>query len=219
MEQSPAQPGRSSAHAQRPVRVAWGLAAIAAFALAGPPLDRLLFDSITIPKVHRHDWYWLLRQPGDLRVWLIVGIAFWLLDRGGRDPFRRCLLVLCAPGLAGIMAEGLKMIVRRERPSDTGEYIFRHFGDGPLLSSGLGFPSGHTAVAFGAACILTYIHPRGWLLWFTLAAGCGASRLMAGAHFFTDVAGGAAVGALAAWLIRLTDRPRPSAITAVERVG
>jgi membrane-associated phospholipid phosphatase len=50
-------------------------------------------------------------------------------------------------------------------------------------------------VAFGAAWMLSYLFPRARWVWITLAAGCGLSRVLAQAHFVSDVV----VAALAAF--------------------
>jgi membrane-associated phospholipid phosphatase len=51
-------------------------------------------------------------------------------------------------------------------------------------------------VAFGAAFMLAYLFPRARWVWFALAAGCGITRVLARAHFVSDVVV-AAVAALA----------------------
>ena len=62
---------------------------------------------------------------------------------------------------AGIVGELLKILVRRMRPPDVGSaYAFRAFSDHPFSSRGLGFPSSHAVVAFGAAAILSRMFPR-----------------------------------------------------------
>jgi membrane-associated phospholipid phosphatase len=56
-------------------------------------------------------------------------------------------------------------------------------------------------VAFGGAAMLAYCYPRTRWVWFTLAAGCGLTRVLARAHFLSDVVVGAlAALATTAWL-------------------
>ncbi|GHU62392.1 hypothetical protein FACS189445_5370 [Spirochaetia bacterium] len=73
------------------------------------------------------------------------------------------------------------------------------------------FPSRHTALAFMSAGFLTSTffaeYPdSSWkipvsAIAYTLAAGVGASRIISGNHFLTDVLAGAAIGSLYGWLI------------------
>jgi membrane-associated phospholipid phosphatase len=106
--------------------------------------------------------------------------------------------------LAGGLAELLKLLIRRERPNlHDGEYVYRSFGERLLDSHDLGFPSSHVAVAFGGAAALARIYPRAGLVGYALAIGCGLSRLLAQAHFLSDVLAAAIVGwAAGTWLLR-----------------
>ncbi len=75
------------------------------------------------------------------------------------------------------------------------------------------FPSGHTASAFAAAVFTGEVYARlnpddasrHWVRGGTLAmaAATGWLRVRAGRHFPTDVLAGAAIGALAGWLVPL----------------
>jgi membrane-associated phospholipid phosphatase len=81
------------------------------------------------------------------------------------------------------------------RPPDVGSaYAFRAFSDHPLSSRGFGFPSSHVVVAFGAAAILSRMFPRGRIVWYAAAVGCAVSRLLAHAHYLSDVVAGAIIG-------------------------
>jgi len=60
---------------------------------------------------------------------------------------------------------------------------------------GFGYPSSHTATAFGAAVVLTFLVPRRWR-WapLTVAAVVGLTRMHVGVHYPLDVVGGALIG-------------------------
>jgi membrane-associated phospholipid phosphatase len=81
------------------------------------------------------------------------------------------------------LVEGIKYSVRRERP------------DG---SNRLSFPSGHSAITFASATVLE--RHLGWrqaALAYSIATYVAASRLHDNVHYLSDVAFGAAIGAIA----------------------
>jgi membrane-associated phospholipid phosphatase len=83
------------------------------------------------------------------------------------------------------------------RPGETGEYIFRAWSERTFSSGGLGMPSSHAVVAFGAAAMLSRLFPRARPVWWLLGWGCGLTRVLHGRHFVSDVVLAAIVG----WLI------------------
>ncbi len=147
------------------------------------------------------DWYQLLRLAGYLPTWIVVGAGLALagsaaawrggVGAGARGLARGVLLVLGA-GLSGLAAEILRVLLRRERPGVSGLYVW-DWPWGPKPPAGWGLPSSHAAVAFGAAFVLARIAPGSGIVLFPLAAGCGLSRMLAGAHFLSDVYLGAVV--------------------------
>jgi undecaprenyl-diphosphatase len=103
--------------------------------------------------------------------------------------------------MAGLAAQILKRIISRGRPimdykttGFLGPTGFFHHGFKGHFDS---MPSGHTAAAFGMAAAMGYRWPRLKYLWYGLALGVGASRLLVGAHFPSDVILGACLGGLA----------------------
>ena len=58
------------------------------------------------------------------------------------------------------------------------------------------FPSGHTAMAFAACAVLSFLYPKGKRIFLTLAILVGVQRILVGAHFPSDVVAGAMVGLL-----------------------
>ena len=55
------------------------------------------------------------------------------------------------------------------------------------------FPSGHTSTIFAVALVLSLMIPRLKYLFFLVAAIVALSRVIVGAHFFTDIVGGIAL--------------------------
>ncbi|MEP6781613.1 MAG: phosphatase PAP2 family protein, partial [Gemmatimonadaceae bacterium] len=149
------------------------------------------------PKVYERDWGRMLRSAGYLPTWLIVAIALWGQDRHRTGWGWRGGLMILTPTASGALAELSKLVVRRLRPPDiTAQftYAFRPFAERPWSTGGLGMPSSHMLVAMGAATVLARLFPRVWWLWYLIAAGCGYTRLLANAHYLSDVVAAAFIG-------------------------
>jgi membrane-associated phospholipid phosphatase len=165
--------------------------------IAAHLLDSLAFQYLHYPEVNSQDWGRLLRVMGFLPTWILAATALALHDRPSVFRFRRANLLFFAPALAGLAGEILKIAIRRLRPGETGEYVFRAFSERTFSSSGLGMPSSHAVIAFGAAAILSRIFPPAWPIWWLLGWGCALTRVLHGKHFLSDVVLAAIVG----WLI------------------
>ncbi|HXT47329.1 MAG TPA: phosphatase PAP2 family protein [Gemmatimonadaceae bacterium] len=164
--------------------------------------DGWVAEHVRYGRVYETDWGRMLRNFGYLPFWLLAAIALALHDRESREWWRRAAMLAAAPTAAGIIGELLKIVVRRQRPPDVGSaYAFRAIADHPFSSRGLGFPSSHAVVAFGAAAILSRMFPRARVVWYAAAASCAFSRLLAHAHYLSDVVAGAAIGVGAGWAV------------------
>ena len=153
------------------------------------------------------DLYRMFRVMGYLPTWLILGFAFYLVRPRVEVTAVRHMLWSFAPFysalLSGSIASLSKMVFRRERQdvADWALYVFRPFSEGPLKASGLSMPSEHTAVAFGAACMLARMFPRARPVFFLLAVGCGLSRLTYADHYLSDVFVAAMLGYATTWTL------------------
>ncbi len=125
------------------------------------------------------------------------GAVWWLLAFLGARlrSGRRALLAATsvATGLLGgwLVAELLKLVFGRARP-------FLAIASAPPTlvdrPAGFAFPSGDTALAFGAAIALGGVMPRSRLPALLLATGVGLARVTVGVHYPFDVLAGAVVG-------------------------
>jgi len=193
----------SNPHATRRF-LAWSVVALLLAHLADP----WGAVHLVLPHLGNTDLGRLLRILGFLPTWIIVAAALVMQDwplraaNGTREAFRRGMLVVGSAALAGGAAEILKILIRRQRPGDeaTG-YVFRAWSDRTFSTSGLGIPSSHVAVAFGALAMLSLLFPRARPAWFALAAGCAFSRVAAHAHFLSDATAAAILGMAVAALL------------------
>jgi membrane-associated phospholipid phosphatase len=173
--------------------------------------DGWVAEHVRYGRVYETDWGRMLRTFGYLPLWLLAAIALALNDRDGGEWWRRGALLAAAPTAAGIVGELLKIAVRRMRPPDVGSaYSFRAFSDHPFSSRGFGFPSSHVVVAFGAAAMLARLFPRARVVWYAAAVGCAVSRLLAHAHYLSDVVAAAFIGIAMAALLWRYAPPRPA---------
>ena len=141
----------------------------------------------------------------------------WSKCGSSRNAARRnSLLLVLAPGVAGLVAEVLKLLIRRDRPGlHDGGYGFRPFLDHPFKSTDFGLPSSHAVVAFGGAAAAAQLFPTTAPIWYLVAVGCALTRVFAGAHFASDVTAGAVLGILVATLLgRRLRRPASGQISA-----
>lgn len=184
-------------------------------------VDRSLFHATLTPWTEATWWHRGLKSLGTITPWL--GAAALMLALGAvrsrrfapaarREAMRiaveRALLVAASPIVAGAIAEVLKIVIRRERPElHDGAMVFRPWTERPLYGGGLDLPSSHAAVAMGGAAALCIIAPRMTALWLALGLGCGATRMLEGAHFASAVFLGGVIGAACApWLARALAR-------------
>lgn len=178
-----------------------------AFALAFvalTPLDPRITRALFYPE-HRHDWWWqAVKTAGDVRFWGVFALIALPITR----DWRWAGAPVAAAAIAGLVAEGLKLLIGRERPvrdfviQNDAHYVFKPLFHALTDGSNLGLPSSHAATVFGAATMIAILVPRPSsplvIATLLLAIACALSRILAGAHFATDTLAGAYVGYLAA---------------------
>ena len=138
---------------------------------------------------------WLVMQLGNVVVVAVVTVLAAAFRR-----FRMARDLAISGSLAYLAASFVKSVVGRERPGGLPVGTVLH--EGPI--GGLGFVSGHSAVAAAlAAAAAPYLSRRGRRVVWTLAWAVALSRVYVGAHLPLDVVGGMAtgwaIGALVHW--------------------
>lgn len=129
---------------------------------------------------------WTVMQSGSFGA--VPAIALLVAVRRGRA---HGLVVATAGTVAWVTTKGLKSVVKRGRPADLlPDVIIRG-----KPQSGLGYPSGHAAVALTLA-LASAPGPASRTLAVAVAGIAAGGRLYTGAHLPQDVAGGLALGAI-----------------------
>jgi len=149
------------------------------------------------------DWIefpgWPIMQLGSILAVPIVAITCAILFR---DWWRIPIQVTAAGVGAWLIAKVLKDLVDRGRP----EAFLSDVNLRPAWD-GLGFPSGHSAVAFAIAVVLVAaVAPRMRTTIWTIAVLTGLLRIYTGAHFPLDVVGGWGLGAAVGAIVELSWR-------------
>jgi len=139
------------------------------------------------------DWLrWPLWPPMQLGTFWMVALAGLGVYAATRRR-RPALAASTAALLAWVAAKLVKDAVQRGRPGDLLTTV-------DVRESGLhgrGYVSGHTAIAFAVATVVTPLLPGRWrLVPFTVAGVVGLARIYYGAHLPLDVVGGAGIGIL-----------------------
>lgn len=144
---------------------------------------------------------WLLMQFGSVvAIYLCAAVAL------AFRRFRLTVALLLAGTAAWWLAKGVKAVFDRPRPGDL--LLDVHLRHAP--TEGLGFVSGHAAVAAAlASAAWPWLGRTGRIVAVTLVVVVGAARVYVGAHLPLDVVGGAALGLAIAAVVRFVVTPEP----------
>jgi len=105
--------------------------------------------------------------------------------------------------VTGLITQLLKHIVGRARPNHASLDDFVDFNFFNLSSEYHSFPSGHTSTVFVVALVVIFFQPKLKYFVLCLATLIAFSRVVVGAHFFTDVIGGIVVSYIGIKLTKL----------------
>jgi undecaprenyl-diphosphatase len=151
---------------------------------------------------------WPVMQGGTLVAPFVVALVIGLVRR---DWFVAGVMVAVGV-VTWLGAQGVKRIVGRERPVAFIANLHVREGTG----NGLGYLSGHSAMAAAVVVVaLTVVPRRWWPLLFALVAIVGVARIVHGVHLPADVIGGWALGTLLGLVgVSVIDRHRQRAAPA-----
>ncbi|MDV6317208.1 phosphatase PAP2 family protein [Idiomarina sp. HP20-50] len=136
----------------------------------------------------------LTSRSGDGYAYLVISLIAWFTDEYGDDYFTHLLLgFLFQVPVYWIM----KNSFRRQRPSE----LNLSFAALIVASDKFSFPSGHTAAAVLFAIITYHYYPTSGLVCFAWATGIGASRVVVGVHYPSDIVAGAVLALLVSELV------------------
>lgn len=127
---------------------------------------------------------------------------------GSEDTERRARLILGMVAVigAGILSRGLQhLLVTHSRPfydPALGFHLPSVLGQTPF-NTWNSFPSDHASVLFGLAATIASVRPRMGLAVFLWLVFAESARAYLGAHYPSDLIGGAALGAALVWLAQV----------------
>lgn len=141
--------------------------------------------------------------------WLLGGgiLALALVLRLRRRDWARILTAMLLAGIAaGLLSNIIKLGAGRVRPKveniEHGWYGPMHQGQWVSLQHGFqGFPSSHSACAFGFFVPLFLSRRRIGLIGLLAASAIAWSRVQLNAHHVSDIAAGILLGVAAGWLL------------------
>jgi undecaprenyl-diphosphatase len=133
-------------------------------------------------------WMLFASKGGDGWLWSMIGVILYLF--GGTRRLEALSAGFESVGIAQVTFFILKRVIGRERPCATEPHCWSVM----LPRDRFSFPSGHTMTAFAIAFSLGLYYPALLLDLVFCAASVGASRVILGLHYVSDVGVGALIG-------------------------
>ena len=134
------------------------------------------------------NWMLFASRGGDGWLWSAIGLI--LLLFGGARRFDALGAGFVSLGAGQLAFFVLKRIIGRERPCATEPHCWSIL----LPPDRFSFPSGHTITAFAIALSLGLYYPALLVGLVFCAASVGASRVILGLHYLSDVIAGLLIG-------------------------
>ena len=127
-------------------------------------------------------------RAGDGWLWGLVGLVILLF--GGADRFIALTAAAESLAVGFVTFLVLKRVIGRARPCTLEDHCWA----GLLPPDRFSFPSGHTISAFAVAVPLSWYYPSLLIGLVFCALSVGASRILLGLHYLSDVIAGIAIG-------------------------
>jgi len=171
-----------------------------------PPLigDLRALDDVWDGGIAALEWAILLpvwKWAGELV--LVAGMIAALAVPRWRPQAPAWMLVAATHLASRLVANWIKVGTGRVRPTEW------HGGD-TFFRDGIAFPSGHVAIFASIVVPLAVVAPRVGKPLFAVVAFAMVARVVANAHFVSDVTGALALVAIVTWLLAFAIRPLAS---------
>lgn len=161
-------------------------------------ISYLFFDRDIALYFSKHDVYKnifeFFTSFGRSEKYLIPSLLVYIIFRKREIVKKYAILVFASVAISGIIADIIKVIVARYRPTmliHHNLYGFSWFDIGYSVNS---FPSGHATTAFAAMLSFAYIWPKYKPFFISLACLIALSRVVLDAHYPSDIITGATLG-------------------------
>jgi undecaprenyl-diphosphatase len=145
-------------------------------------------------------WMLCATRGGDGWLWWSVGLAIAIF--GGPHRFHAILSAVLAAGSGILLFRWIKQFTGRKRPCTYEPHCWADL----LPPDQFSFPSGHTITALAVAVSLSLWYPKLAVALVFCAVSIGASRIVLGMHFLSDVLAGALIGVglayASVWIVR-----------------
>lgn len=152
-------------------------------------IDTLAFLWLHVTKrfPYRKSIRWI-SHTGDGHLYFLVALALLAMEPTYGSVFFWAGLI--AYGFDVSLYLLLKNVIKRDRPAMKIDFYEAWITPSDQFS----FPSGHTAAAFLFACLIAHFYPIFTVPFYIWASLVGASRVLLGVHYPSDIAAGAVLG-------------------------